>query len=314
MSGISCSFASACTAIGYNTAGQGGDPNRSFSASWTGSSWAIHNVAPPPGASFETLMGISCSSPTRCVSVGEMITGAAEIWPAVEFWDGTTWLPGLVPTPAGSDYARLSAISCSSENACVAVGSFGTGCASNSGCTTHALAETWNGRTWSIENLPGLSDAREAELHSVSCATPSACIAVGFSDPANSNQDYPLAESWNGSGWTIAPTPPTYPGVAAARLSGVSCPAVDACATVGYQGFRREFHGEQSQEPLVDRWNGSNWTIERTPALQGPFNGAFTALSCVSPSSCAAVGTGSVLAGDPFESGTVPVSLVERYS
>src|ERR1700689_437414 len=77
-------------------------------------------------------------------------------------------------------------------------------------------AASASGPAWSIVPSPNTSPTQDDELNAVSCSGPSACIAVGFSDTPES---YPrirtpyqtLIESWNGSAWSIVPSPDTSP-------------------------------------------------------------------------------------------------------
>jgi hypothetical protein len=55
----------------------------------------------------------------------------------------TTWSIQQVPTPTEPD-GRLSAVSCSSATACMAVGSSDAG----------ALAESWDGERWRLTKTP----------------------------------------------------------------------------------------------------------------------------------------------------------------
>jgi hypothetical protein len=41
-----------------------------------------------------------------------------------EMWDGSTWTVLSTPNPAGSLAASLQNVSCSSKNACIAVGTY----------------------------------------------------------------------------------------------------------------------------------------------------------------------------------------------
>jgi hypothetical protein len=54
-----------------------------------------------------------------------------------------------------------------------------------------------------------------SSLSSVSCTAANDCIAVGAVQEMRSGsfQFFPLAEHWNGSAWTVLPTPaPRHPG------------------------------------------------------------------------------------------------------
>ena len=86
-----------------------------------------------------------------------------------------------------------------------------------------------------------------------------------------------VAERWNGTRWTIQPTPNPRPG--GAFLNGVSCTSASACTAVG------------SLPPgtLAERWNGTRWAIQPTPnPAQG--GGGLSGVSCTSASACTAVG------------------------
>ena len=128
---------------------------------------------------------------------------------------------------------------------------------------------------------PASAVAAPAELYSVSCATLTACIAVGITDrDVAAAGTEALAERWNGTNWTIQSTPDP-PGLTGAEFHGVSCTSPSACIAVG---------GSDYGPPLAERWNGTNWTIQSTPDPPGLTGAEFHGVSCTSPSSCIAVG------------------------
>jgi hypothetical protein len=67
------------------------------------------------------------------------------------------------------------------------------------------IAEHWDGSRWTIQRLPvpPVPPGEEPLVLpvSVSCASVTACVTVG------SNQTATMAERWNGTAWTIEPTP-----------------------------------------------------------------------------------------------------------
>ena len=75
----------------------------------------------------------------------------------------TRWSIQQVPTPASSTKAHLSSVSCASPTACTSVGSY-TDAANHPA----ALAERWNGKRWSIQNIPRPAGATHSNLVSVS--------------------------------------------------------------------------------------------------------------------------------------------------
>jgi hypothetical protein len=136
-------------------------------------------------------------------------------------------------------------------------------------------AESLTGSTWRtlVTPMPKLT----TELNGVSCVSVSACVAVGDSGSGS------FAEVWNGARWMITPTP-NPAGASYATLAAVSCTATTACIAVGHASYA----SSPFSLPLVERWDGSSWTIQNTPSVAG--GGALTSVSCISATTCEAVG------------------------
>jgi hypothetical protein len=139
-----------------------------------------------------------------------------------EIWNGTSW--SITPTPTlASGFNGLSSVSCTSATSCVAVGAY------NNATTTireEPLVESWDGTTWSFvaSPMPNPSNASLAALSSVSCVSPSDCVAVGRGGGTSG-----LIETWDGTTWSIDPTPTVRGG----QLWGLSCTSSSACIAVG---------------------------------------------------------------------------------
>jgi hypothetical protein len=91
-----------------------------------------------------------------------------------------------------------------------------------------------------------------------------------------------LAESWNGTAWTIQATP-SPAGFGTSILDGVSCNSSTACTAVGYSD-------NPGESLLAESWNGTAWTIQATPLPAGGLGGILVGVSCSSSSACIAVG------------------------
>ena len=202
------------------------------------------------------------------------------------------------PNPPAATSSQLLGVSCPSASACTAVGAYAT-----SSILGASLAERWNGSTWEIQPTPNPApgDGSNDSLDAVSCASTSACMAVGFSDVAGAST---LAESWNGSTWAIEPTPSLPAGSFGGRLNGVSCPSATDCVAVGYYE-----NSSSIDVPLAERWNGSTWMIQATPTPNGSTGSDLNGVSCASLNACTAVG--SIASGNVF----LPISktLAERW-
>ena len=104
-----------------------------------------------------------------------------------------------------------------------------------------------------------------------------------------------LVEFWDGSSWSVVPSPNT------GRLFGVSCPGETSCYAVGQSGT----------DTVVERWDGNTWSVVPTANTQHEFGPGLVGVSCSSPTSCYAVGyieglggpsvfTESSMNGSPF--------------
>jgi hypothetical protein len=145
----------------------------------------------------------------------------------------------------------LTSVSCSSATECVAVGS-GFGGAPG---TQLALAERWNGTSWTVQPTHSPRGAVSSSLSGVSCPSSSMCVAVG-SQTTSAGRTFVLAERWNGVSWAVqaipSPRERTNPS-----LSGVSCASANTCLAVG-----RYTNSDGQTVPLAERWNGTSWTLQ----------------------------------------------------
>ena len=78
-----------------------------------------------------------------------------------------------------------------------------------------------------------------------------------FHEPGGYLIPHPLAESWNGTTWTLVPTPAL--ANTGAGLNGVSCTSPSSCMAVG------EFTGIGNEMTLAEAWNGTSWSVVKTP-------------------------------------------------
>jgi hypothetical protein len=208
--------------------------------------------------------------------------------PLAERWDGTQWSIEKTPAPTGATSSDLDAVSCVSGSACTAVGSYlnGTG-------RRLTLVEHWNGTKWSIESSPN-AGSDDNYLKGVSCASASACTAVGYFYAITPAVDKTLAERWNGSKWTLESTPSTAPATDS-ELNGVSCPSATRCIAVGDYN--------DGGGVWIERWNGSKWAVQSAP---NPTGSTLYGVSCISASACTTVGN--------HQSNSQRVPLAERWN
>jgi hypothetical protein len=229
-------------------------------------------------------------------------------------------LAALSPAPAAAAATvapdggeALNAVSCTSVVSCMAVGNYGNSDPSD-GTFNQNYAEVYNGINW--QSASPTSPVLHTGLLGVSCVSGSSfCAAVGidtvwtttggtspivagptgvldavscpsatFCMATGSIGGGPLVEQWNGSTWSVVPSPATTS--ANAVLDGVSCTSPSSCEAVGSTG------GSVNQT-LAEQWNGTTWSIVPSPNTSNTVNNSLAAISCPSPTACIAVGSAS---------------------
>jgi hypothetical protein len=240
--------------------------------------------APAPVTQQYGLTSVSCPSSSYCEAVGQTQIRTT-ITALAESWNGTGWAAQATVHPPGASWYTFEAVACTSADYCVAVGYYTVAAGDRT------LVETWNGAAWAIVPSPDVAGDASDVLTSVSCPTASSCTAVGGATGASPPWQT-LAESWNGSAWTIATTPNV--GTAENTLNSVSCPSPTYCSAVG-----TSFPGGQP-ETLDEVWSGGGWAVEATPDVST--SSALVGVTCTSASSCTAVGVASGAGGALVES------------
>jgi hypothetical protein len=204
---VSCAGPAFCTAVGFYETGPPLLTHVQIEM-WNGIRWSVRS-GPSPGSGDSSFTDVSCTSTTFCLALGS--AGPARHG-LIETWDGTHWSIIAAPSPIGrSGYASLTHLSCTSPAFCMAIGGYSQ--------STVSLTEIWNGIRWSNINNPAYSTS---EVGAVSCTSPAFCVGAGGNA---------LIETWNGTAWSIRPSPG---GSSASGLTGVSCASPSFCATVGF--------------------------------------------------------------------------------
>ena len=276
---VSCISSSAC--MGMTTATDPSGGVQAVAEQWTGSGWITQQMPQPPGVPQPDAQpkGISCTTPTYCVSVGTWYGGGEQLGGFGEVWKGQAW---ELSYPGGeSNQLAMDSVSCGWFTTCMAVGYD-----SGYGPLPSATAELWNGSVWMGESVPdseGLSD--------VSCATRTQCVAVGIDDDGVSSYYV-----WSGSSWSPAQALPVAPSGGNYQINAISCGEASSCTAVG------EY--EPASGPataLAISWDGATWSVEPTATLPTKSGSSFSAISCPqNGTSCTATGD-EVPAGQTYE-------------
>jgi hypothetical protein len=252
---------------------------------WDGLSWTI---VPSPNVTTQNnyLSGVACVDADQCWAVGSYDNGS-DHQTLIEQWDGNSW--SIVSSPNNTQKSRLFDVACISETDCWAAGDDLLG---------STLTEHWNGSSWSIVASPMTSSY--AQLLGITCTSSSQCWAAGrsytgYGDPLVISSSQTLIESWDGTSWSIAPSPDL--GTSYNQLIGVACSSASDCWAVGYYA---------PQGTLVEHWDGSSWSTTSSPNPISGFNGTLDGIFCASQSQCWAVGQ--------YINDSASQTLVEEYA
>ena len=288
VTGVSCPSTDLCIAVdqaGNVLVGTPSSPGGgSSSPAWT------QTPAVTPGSSAAPLYGISCTSVSDCVAVGDQGTAAG----LAERWDGSTWSLENTPSISGAREIRLTSVSCPSSSLCTAAGweydDYGD---------YEPVVEQWDGSSWTVASIPNVNlshGSSDATLNAVSCASTTSCVAVG--DYTGSSYGYyAFALQWDGSSWT-ASSPPS-PGSSYTIPTGISCASgSSSCVAVG------GYSSGSGERALAADWSSSGgWSLDSGVGQGGATNNALQTVTCLSATSCVAVGSAQSYYGNPGWSG-----------
>jgi hypothetical protein len=258
--------------------------------------------APAAETSTPSISGsrVSCASAKSCLAINENVDSAGDSTPVVDWWNGASWKPVVVPWPKGAG-GGLTGVSCK-QASCLAVGFDLT----TSGA--FPLALKWSGKSLTrVAAPPFPAGAEDASLGDVSCVSAMSCVMVGSAtEPAGARV---VIDTWNGAKWTMhAAVLPK--GMAEAGFYGLSCVSATFCQAGGMF-----ISSSFAVAPLLASWNGKTVTMTKAPAPKGASTPQVTDVSCASATSCVATGVSlsssasygftDVLTGKTWKSATI---------
>lgn len=282
---VACVSASDCWAVGISAPSE-----VTLTEHWDGAGWTIvpsPNV--PPSAPHihiaNYLNSVTCSSSSDCWAVGYSYESTlSSLKTLVQHWDGSSWSIVSSPNPLASPLAALQGVTCVSTSSCWAVGYYTD---LTNGGYYQTLTEYWNGTTWSIVTSPNTSATEDNVLWGMTCTGTADCWAVGWSVSYDSSGAVSavrsLVERWNGTLWAITGSP-SSPGPQ--LLQAITCNSISDCWAVGDQGASLQ----SPAQTLVDRWDGSSWSVVPSPTTPNSHGEVFGGVTCTSAIDCWAVG------------------------
>ncbi len=249
--------------------------------------WRIEPSPVPAKAFASQLDAVSCSGPGSCVAVGSGSYPSghqlAHQLALIEVLSGGTWTIASNPAVRGATASPLAGVSCPAAGFCVAVGYARY---AHPQAAFDALAETWNGTSWSRDVLPVPAGASEPSLAAVSCQAAGVCVAVGNYIDSKTDQYRPLAERLDGHTWSVVPAPDPRGASGNSEFTGIDCAALASCEAVGNVSYN-----DTLQSVFAYGLSGSTWTRQRQ-VNPGPDPGNTDgAVSCSGATDCTSVGS-----------------------
>jgi hypothetical protein len=283
---VSCRSSTSCTAVGADYRSQlldlTGDP-----ATWSNSQVRAITL----GAAFGsggTLTSVTCTSAASCVAAGYDYGGRPLYLsgnPAT--WNGARAHEVVLRGAAFGVVLMLTSLTCQSRTLCVALG-LDLG---DKPFMLRGNPAAW-GSAQTRELELGAGVGGRGSLHSMSCMTPTSCVAVGTDFKGQPFMLRGNPASWTGPMATQI-TLASNMG-SGGSLSSVSCAAPTFCVAVG---------SDNRAQPFVLRGNPASWRggVARQITLGTAFGdgGSLSSVHCMSAISCVAVGRSSK--GEPLE-------------
>lgn len=149
--------------------------------------------------------------------------------------------------------------------------------------TPGTLTEHWDGSRWNLVPSPNATSGYN-ELYGAAAVSSTDVWAVGYHNIALYGSEKTMALHWNGSAWSIVRTPNI--GRKANVFRAVAAIGPNDVWAVGFGGSS----SNQVGVPLAEHWDGTRWSLVRTPDLGGGF-GVFNGVVALSTNDVWAVGS-----------------------
>lgn len=242
--------------------------DQSLIAHWNGSTWKLV-PSPNVGPSGTVLTAVAAVAWNDVWALGYSNTYGTPQTLALH-WNGSGWSVVLSPIVAGG--SAFEGISVVSSTNIWAVG-YRAGGMPEFSTTTGTMVAHWNGSSWTEVPSPNVGN-RMNELAAVAAISASDIWAVGTW--RNIGESFhTLIQHWNGSAWTIVPSPNPSLDNQLAAVAGISSQDVWATGS-GSDGV--------TGLPLFFHWTGASWS-----QVSGP-GGAGGGLIALAPNDAWAVG------------------------
>lgn len=276
-----------------------------YTMHWNGTAWSVVDIGPVPGGNTPMLNDISAVSPNDIWAVGQYASNFGRVSTVIMHWNGSTWTrvpsPDAEVVPGSPRSSFLWSVKAISANNVWAVGEYLVG------DNSFTLIEHWNGTQWSIIPSPNDPVTNDGRLYGISVISANDIWAVGERDITNFNGfGKSLAMHWNGSQWSVVPTPHPAAQNGTSRLSAVTALSANDVWAVGTAS-----NPAQGLETFIIHWNGTQWSRVTSPNVPPEGSTGWNQLqgiAAISPGDIWTVGYGQ------SSFGTANVTITEHYT
>lgn len=223
-----------------------GPPDASGSRGDCGPTWSIE-ASPSPGELGTFLNGASALSSTDAWASGNVndFDGGIKTKPVHLHWDGASWTVVPSVSPEGAHISDVLAIATDDVWAAGQVGL----------PSSDPYVQHWDGVAWSDVPVPTIGTF--GGLSSLSATGPDDVWAVGAYLDEAAGRFQTLAEHWDGTSWSIVPTPNF------GRDSNGLGDVVALSPTEVWVTGTTSNEMELTQRPYTLHWEGADWTLVR---------------------------------------------------
>lgn len=172
-------------------------PTHTLIEHWSGGSWTVATSV-DPGSTENELVGIAAAAANNIIATGFSRSGAGRST-LVERWGGASWAQDTTPSPGTNENLLLGPAAVSATEFW-AVGTY------NNGADNSITALHFTGGSWSQSSPVNPQPTGGQEL--------GAAVALGSGDVWGVGSDHSaggfartLVEHWDGSAWSVVPTP-----------------------------------------------------------------------------------------------------------
>lgn len=212
---------------------------------WDGTAFGM---VPNPGPSGGQLWAVSALNDHDVWAAGSAFGSTGGAVNLLEHWNGTKWK--IFPGPAGAEPGGLDALAIFGHDDVWVAGHI------HQGYDARTMTAHWDGSTWTLVPTPDTTYV--STFAGIDGAAPDDIWAVGSTYRKKYGYPMSLVEHWDGTTWTVVPTPKVG---SIQQLAGVAVSASDNVWTVGVAN-------SAAGDNLTEHWDGTAWTVYNAPEIE----------------------------------------------